>query len=186
LTGGLKGNEQFALDNGAHLTIYCDKSITVSGNNIINPSGNADSFIVYGTSNVTSLSLAGSGTFTGAFVAPNADAQLKGSGNNPQDFSGALLVNSVTTFGNFHFHFDEHLFTSLALPGPMAAQLTPQISSGNQFQFNVSGSAGFPYVVERSTNISDWAPVLTNTAPFLFSAPTSNPPLNFYRAVYRP
>jgi hypothetical protein len=187
LTGGLTGIENFTLDRGARLSIYCDKSITVSGGGVANPNGNADSFVVYGTSNVTSLRFSGDGTFAGLFIAPGADAELRGGGNNPEDFSGAFLVNSLTTYFNFNFHFDEHLLTSFALPGPAAAKLTPQPSVGDQFQFNVSGSAGFPYVVESSTNLSDWAPVSTNTAPFPFSVPdTSNQPFNFYRAVYRP
>jgi hypothetical protein len=187
LTGGLTGIENFTLDRGARLSIYCDKSIRVNGAGVANLNANPDSFIVYGTSNATSLIFTGNGTFTGMFIAPSADAELRGGGNNPQDFSGALMVNSVTTFVNFSFHFDEHLLTSLALPGPAAAKLTPQPSVGNQFQFNVSGSAGFPYVVENSTNLSDWAPVTTNTAPFPFTVPdTSNQPFNFYRAVYRP
>jgi hypothetical protein len=186
LTGGLVGSENFTIDRGARLAIYCDKSITVNGGEIANPNGNADSFVVYGTSNATSLRFAGNGTFTGMFIAPSADAQLYGGGYETNDFCGALLVNSLTTYSNFNFHFDEHLLTSFALPGPAAAKLTPQLPAGNQFQFNVSGSDGFPYVVEQSTNLSDWAPVTTNTAPFLFTPDTSSQPFNFYRAVYRP
>jgi hypothetical protein len=187
LTGGLIGYENFTLDRGAGLSIYSDKSSIVDGNNFANPNGNADSFIFYGTSNVTSLTNYGRfGGFTGVFIAPRADVQLHGGGVNLADFSGAFLVNSLTTYGNFNFHFDEHLLTSLALPGPAAAKLTLQPSVGNQFQFNVTGSAGFPYVLEHSTNLSDWAPVTTNTVPFLFAPDTSSQPFNFYRAVYRP
>jgi hypothetical protein len=186
LTGGLVGSENFTIDRGARLSIYCDKSITVPGVNVANPNGNADSFIVYGTTNATSLRFAGNGTFTGMFIAPSANAQLYGGGYDTNDFCGALLVNSLTTYSNFNFHFDEHLLTSLALPGPAGAQLTPQLPAGNQFQFNVSGSTGFPYVLEHSTNLSDWAPVTTNTVPFLFAPDTSSQPFNFYRAVYRP
>lgn len=59
--------------------------------------------------------------------------------------------------------------------------------SANHVQFLVSGSSGFRFVVEASTDLTDWVPVMTNTAPFPFSDPfEANPPQRFYRSVYRP
>jgi hypothetical protein len=56
----------------------------------------------------------------------------------------------------------------------------------NQFGFNVSGAYGATIVVDGSSNMLDWVPLLTNTVtgnPFYFSDPAStNDPGRFYRA----
>lgn len=59
----------------------------------------------------------------------------------------------------------------------------------NRFQFNLTGQAGFSYVIQASTNLSttNWTSLQTNPAPFTFV--DSNAvlhPLRFYRAGYFP
>ena len=51
----------------------------------------------------------GNGEFTGVLVAPNADLTMNGAGNSRQDYTGALMVNSVRMNGHFNFHYDEAL-----------------------------------------------------------------------------
>jgi hypothetical protein len=54
-----------------------------------------------------------------------------------------------------------------------------------EFQFNVVGVPGYNYVVQASTNLSDWFSLQTNIAPFLFVDQVSpGCPTRFYRAVY--
>lgn len=52
------------------------------------------------------------------------------------------------------------------------------------FRFNVSGGSGYPYAIESSTNLLDWAALNTNTAPFLFIDSNSAAPSRFYRTRY--
>ncbi|MDB6121748.1 MAG: hypothetical protein JWQ71_741 [Pedosphaera sp.] len=75
----------------------------------------------------------------------------------------------------------------------LAVYLTPASTLGaggfanGQFQFEVNGVTGYNYVVEVSTNLVDWTPVWTNTAPFTFTdGNTTNFPSQYYRAVYVP
>jgi hypothetical protein len=75
----------------------------------MNAGGFAGNFIVYCAPSVTSFTLNGNGEFTGVLVAPNAAITMNGGGNSAQDFTGALMVNSVRMNGHFNFHYDEAL-----------------------------------------------------------------------------
>ena len=52
-------------------------------------------------------------------------------------------------------------------PGILSAPIYE--TTGGVLQFNVAGDAGSNYVVESSTNLTDWIPRLTNTSPFSFT-----------------
>jgi|SRR5450756_353857 len=68
-----------------------------------------------------------------------------------------------------------------------AAVLTMLPGTAGQFGFSVDGVDGYQYVVESSTNLTDWAAVQTNAAPFTFTtATTPDMPHCFYRALYLP
>ena len=63
----------------------------------------------------------------------------------------------------------------------------PKFTPGGEFQFNVAGNPGSNYVVEGSTNLADWFPLLTNTSPFTFTdADAVNLPTRFYRVHQTP
>ncbi len=52
------------------------------------------------------------------------------------------------------------------------------------FGFTLTGTPNAQYVVLASTNLVQWVPVLTNTAPFIFMDPTANQyRQRFYKAV---
>jgi hypothetical protein len=72
---------------------------------------------------------------------------------------------------------------------PSAVSLLNGVSftAGNHLQFTVVGVPGFIYAVQASTNLMDWAWLITNTAPFNFTD-TNNPGFQqqFYRTVYLP
>jgi len=60
-------------------------------------------------------------------------------------------------------------------------------SSDTGFQFQVVGVPGYNYDVQASTNLMDWVPLITNTAPFIFTdTDTGDFPQQFYRAIYAP
>jgi hypothetical protein len=71
-------------------------------------------------------------------------------------------------------------------------QFSPGISGfiSNQFGFNLSGTGGQTVVIEASTNLTAWTPLLTNsllTGYYYFNDPGStNFPQRFYRAIRRP
>jgi Fibronectin type III domain len=63
--------------------------------------------------------------------------------------------------------------------------LTSAKNSNGQFSFTLSGVAGSPYVIEASTNLVNWEPVLTNVAPFTFTISISSQyDRRFFRAYY--
>jgi hypothetical protein len=101
------------------------------------------------------------------------------------DFFGSANFGSFTLTDNHSSANGEAFLTKLAGLGPTAAQLLPHL--GFQFQFDLTGASGFPYVIESSTNLTDWFPISTNTSPSTFTDPNaSTQPFNYYRAVYRP
>jgi len=79
----------------------------------------------------------------------------------------------------------EHVFQNFLRPLPERAVLSI-VRSGDDgpLQVDVMGTMGRVYVLETSSNLDQWTPLHTNTAPFTMSAPSTA--LNagrFYRAV---
>ncbi len=110
LPNGMSGAEEFTIAQGAGVLIYAGgNSLTVSGNQVLNPNGFAGSFIVFCAPSVKTFTLNGNGEFTGVLVAPFADLKLNGGGSSDQDFCGAMMVNSIRLNGHFKFHYDEAL-----------------------------------------------------------------------------
>ena len=58
---------------------------------------------------VTSIVLAGNGTFVGTIYAPNAAFTLNGGGQDFVDFIGASITKTAVMNGHFNFHYDEAL-----------------------------------------------------------------------------
>jgi len=107
----ISGSGSLTLAKGATIQIWTSgPNIGLgTGNAVVNPDGLAQDLIIYGTTNVTSISLSGNGQFTGMLIAPSANFSLSGGGNNTTDFIGMMLVNSVTLNGHFNVHYDEAL-----------------------------------------------------------------------------
>jgi hypothetical protein len=69
----------------------------------------------------------------------------------------------------------------------VAATLTALPGSAGQFSFSVSGTSGYQFVVQSSTNLIDWVSVQTNTVPFTFTdTNAASLPQCFYRTFYLP
>jgi hypothetical protein len=72
----------------------------------------------------------------------------------------------------------------VTVPLPAPALLTPATHANGQFALTVAGSAGTNYVVEASTDLVNWVPVATNTAPFTFTDTQAGQfKQRFYRSV---
>jgi hypothetical protein len=68
-----------------------------------------------------------------------------------------------------------------------AAKLIPASQVSSQYAVAVAGVPGFKYVVQASTNLINWVPLQTNTAPFTFvDANAGNFRQRFYRSIYTP
>jgi len=59
-------------------------------------------------------------------------------------------------------------FAPVLNPFP-APELSAPTLTGGPFNFNLTGVAGYEYVVEASADLTVWLPVETNTAPFTFT-----------------
>jgi ethanolamine utilization microcompartment shell protein EutS len=70
---------------------------------------------------------------------------------------------------------------------PTPATLTPATCAKGQFALTVSGLSGQKYVVEASTNLVNWVPVWTNTAPCTYIDVNAGQfSQRFYRSVPAP
>jgi hypothetical protein len=68
-----------------------------------------------------------------------------------------------------------------------AATLSSAHSIAGRLRFDAAGVPGFQYVIQASTNLSDWLPIATNLSPFTITDTNSAGfPSRFYRAVYIP
>lgn len=109
--------------------------------------------------------------------------------------TNGLISGTPTTTGVFNFKvqlsdffYEEVQQTlSLQIATPSLAIVPPQTYSPAGFTFTVNNTTGSPYVIEASTDLVTWIPLLTNDASFVFV--DSNAPqfsARFYQAVPLP
>ena len=79
----------------------------------------------------------------------------------------------------------EHVFQNFLRPLPERAALSiVRSGDGGRLQVDVMGTMGRVYVLETSSNLDQWTPLLTNPAPFTLEAPWAALTFRgFYRAV---
>jgi hypothetical protein len=100
------GGDTLTLDTGATLTVYTSGDFDLRGNGLINPSGQATAFQLYGTGNSSQdIDLGGTADFTGLVYAPEANVTIHGT----PDVGGSIVANNITVVGNAKFHYDESL-----------------------------------------------------------------------------
>lgn len=93
-------------------------------------------------------------------------------------------IKLETSASGSYFNSSQGVFQSITVSPPLGPLIisNPR-SGGGQFVFDCAGSAGQSFVIEQSTDLITWNPVLTNTMPATgFSAqfsPTATP--TFYR-----
>jgi len=53
---------------------------------------------------------------------------------------------------------------SISVVSPVTVSLSNPGAANNQFSFNYNANTGLRYVVEKSSNLFNWTPLITNTA----------------------
>jgi len=160
---------------GARLDIYVGTELHLYGE-----ADFATSLIVHCLPTVTNVTLS-SGPFTGILYAPEADVRLAGGAK----IFGSIAAKSVTCSGTLYIHYDEQVSRWYPPMGPALA--STRLVSGVGMQFDVMGSPGLNYVIETSTNLTDWIPASTNASPFTYTDPQAFLfPNRFYRASWAP
>jgi len=111
VTGGvsLSGNSFIYISTNSTLKLYVGGAASLAGNGVGNANASCTNFFFWGLNSCTSLSLSGNAAFTGVIYAPYAAFTLGGGGNDPYDFVGASLTDSVSLNGHYNFHYDESL-----------------------------------------------------------------------------
>ena len=104
-----------------------------------------------------------------------------------------LTLKSVTTnqSGTYTLAVSNESGTAVSSPiiltvyPTAAATLAAAAHPEGQFDFSVNGVPGYRYEVQASTNLVDWIPLQTNTAPFLFiDSDAGKFKQRFYRSLY--
>jgi hypothetical protein len=153
---------------------------------------------VINTQPASQAALSGSGvtfSITAGGTAP-LSYQWSFNGTNLADATDATLIlpnvtaDAAGTYGVAVTNLAGTADTSatLSVYSSAAAVLTaPPSTTGDQFQFAITGVPGLNYAVEASTNLVDWVPLCTNASPFTFvDGDATNFPGRYYRSVYLP
>ena len=163
---------------GARLNMYVGAGLVLNGAGTNAQADFAKNLVVYCLPTVTNVSL-NNGGFTGIIYAPQANVVLSGY----VEIFGSVAARTASTFGTTLFHYDEQI--SHWYPPMPAAIASARFVSGAGFQFDVLGSPGLNYVLQTSTNLTDWIPSSTNAAPFTYTDPDASfLPNRFYRASW--
>jgi hypothetical protein len=109
----LSGNAYIQINPGANLQMYVAAgSVGISGNSIMNLTGNAANFGLWGLPTLQNVSFSGDGLFTGTIYAPQAKLAMSGGSDAGMDFIGAAVVKQAAGSGTRKFHYDEALGNS--------------------------------------------------------------------------
>jgi hypothetical protein len=126
---------------------------------------------------------------------PRLTYQWKFNGNNLSSATGPALTLSNITMNQAGIYSvtanagpDSTSSTAtLTVYATAAANLAPVAHASGQYALAVAGVPGYKYVVQASTNLVDWVPMQTNTAPFTFvDANAGKFSQRFYRSIYAP
>ena len=99
----------------------------------------------------------------------------------------ATVVFSTDSPALVHVDLAQAQSVTAATFSQAALLSAPTITGDPVFQFKVIGVPGYSYVIQASTNMTDWVSVQTNVCPFVFEDTNStNYPARYYRAFYQP
>ena len=102
----MSGSSSLVLAPNANVVAWLNgANPQLSGQGIVNQSGNATNVTIYGTTNMTSLQMSGGSAFIGTIYAPYADVQLSGG----SALIGSIVARSFQDSGGNAIHYDENL-----------------------------------------------------------------------------
>jgi len=170
-TGGKYFRQQYSTNSGANFIDFPTAAVLLLATNFY--AFTNDLSAMPGVSNnsnfvfriVAEFQSTATGSTNAAYVAANAGSTYASSGTTRFDM---VSVSGIS-------------YIAVAPPA-----LTSVVFTNGQFSFTVSGSSGANYVVQTSTNLTDWIPVFTNASPFIFTDADVSAPQKFYRAVTPP
>jgi hypothetical protein len=169
-------------------TVILTFTVTVvgSGGHPVLISSLTNMVAVTGQTNIFSVTPAGGSHLT---------YQWKFNGNNLPAAAGlALTLSNITTkqAGIYSVTASDgsdstSRAATLTVYATAAANLAPATHARGQYALTVAGVPGYKYVVQASTNLVNWVPMQTNTAPFTFVDTNAGKfRQRFYRSVYAP
>jgi len=98
--------------------------------------------------------------------------------------------SNFTFFAKGDYASDSHPRAPLnaleIVPINVVPWLTDPAYAGGQFQFVLNGASNANYILQASTNLTNWAAIRTNPAPAQISDPAAtNFPRRFYRVLFQ-
>src|ERR1700743_2704599 len=103
-----------------------------------------------------------------------------------QDISQTNFLSAAT---NFNYSFPPYSLTLFTF-APAAPQLAAFTSPQGQFVLQLQGQPGVPYIIQTSSNLSNWVSISTNLMSGNLLNLTNNispgTPQQFLRAVWQP
>jgi hypothetical protein len=111
----MTGNSQVILAPGAYIKVFVAGDVSLAGNGLFNYTLDASHLALYGLPSTRNISISGNAAYTGIIYAPQAAITMNGGGNTVYDVVGAVVANTATMNGHFHFHYDERLGRSKIL-----------------------------------------------------------------------
>jgi hypothetical protein len=149
---------------------------------------NKDPSITYtGQVALASFTPASSGTVF-SYGIPQDNAAKTNGPVSAQDIATTSFSGAGT---NFNYTFAPYSATVLLLsPAPATLLAIPTDPAAGQFVFQLQGQTGVPYIIQNSTNLTDWTSISTNTPPtgtmYLTNSVDPSTPAQFWRAVWLP
>jgi hypothetical protein len=116
---------------------------------------------------------------------PQDDAVENNLSTNLQDIAVSTFTSAAPVFTNSFPPLSMTIFTF----APAAPSLSALPAPSGQFTFRLNGQPGTPYVLQTSSNLSNWAAVSTNLlagASMTFTNAATGSAQKFWRAVWQP